>query len=182
MTAPQPGGSPGQVSPGTSTPVNAMLQSFDGPSPVTEVAFDMLKRGALVAPVAIMVCAAIWGTDGAASVTYGMAIVLINLWLSAAIIAWSARISFAMVQAGALFGFLIRMGLIAVAVLVVRNLSWVNLVALGLTLIIGHLGLLFWELRYISASLAFPGLKPGKKTSQSSASASVATSKETILS
>jgi|GEM_PF-84449 len=181
MTPPQPGGSPGQHSPGTATPVNAMLQSYDGPSPVTEVALDMLKRGALVAPVAIMICAAIWGTDGAASVSYGMAIVLVNLWLSAAIIAWSAKISFAMVQAGALFGFLIRMGLIAVAVLVVRNLSWVNLVALGLTLIIGHLGLLFWELRYISASLAFPGLKPSK-TSQSSASASAATSKETVLS
>ena len=25
---------------------------------------------------------------------------------------------------------------------------------------ITHLGLLFWEMRYISASLAFPGLKP----------------------
>ena len=35
------------------------------------------------------------------------------------------------------------------------------LVALGLTLIVTHLGLLLWELRYVSASLAFPGLKPG---------------------
>ena len=32
--------------------------------------------------------------------------------------------------------------------------------ALGLTIIVTHLGLLFWELRYVSASLAFPGLKP----------------------
>ena len=35
-----------------------------------------------------------------------------------------------------------------------------SLVPLGLTLIVTHLGLLFWELRYVSASLAYPGLKP----------------------
>ena len=27
-------------------------------------------------------------------------------------------------------------------------------------LIVTHLGLLFWELRYVSGSMAFPGLKP----------------------
>jgi hypothetical protein len=31
------------------------------------------------------------------------------------------------------------------------------------TLLVTHLGLLFWELRYVSASLAFPALKPGHK-------------------
>ncbi len=35
------------------------------------------------------------------------------------------------------------------------------LVPLGLTIIVSHLGLLFWEMRFVSASLAFPGLKPG---------------------
>jgi len=39
---------------------------------------------------------------------------------------------------------------------------------LGLTIIFAHLGLLFWELRYVSLSLAFPGLKP--KPSKSSPS------------
>jgi len=33
-----------------------------------------------------------------------------------------------------------------------------------LTLIVTHLGLLFWELRYVSGSLAYPGLKPTKKS------------------
>ena len=42
----------------------------------------------------------------------------------------------------------------------VRNAAWVDLLALGLTLVVTHLGLLFWETRYVSASLAFPGLKP----------------------
>jgi hypothetical protein len=34
---------------------------------------------------------------------------------------------------------------------------------LGLTIILAHLGLLFWELRYVSLSLAYPGLKPNLK-------------------
>ena len=35
-----------------------------------------------------------------------------------------------------------------------------NMTALGICVLVTHLGLLFWELRYVSASLAFPGLKP----------------------
>ena len=35
-------------------------------------------------------------------------------------------------------------------------ISW----PLGATLVVSHLGLLLWETRYVSASLAFPGLKP----------------------
>jgi putative NIF3 family GTP cyclohydrolase 1 type 2 len=50
-----------------------------------------------------------------------------------------------------------------VAVLVVRDAGWFAAVPLGLTLIVTHLGLLFWELKYVSASLAFPGLKPSNQ-------------------
>ena len=47
--------------------------------------------------------------------------------------------------------------------LAVRNQPWIDLVALGVTVLVTHLGLLFWELRYVSASLAYPALKPGHK-------------------
>ena len=33
------------------------------------------------------------------------------------------------------------------------------------SIIVTHLGLLLWETKYVSASLAFPGLKPSKKGS-----------------
>ena len=59
-----------------------------------------------------------------------------------------------------MFGFLIRLGLIFVAVLVVKDASWIDMLPLGLTLIVAHLGILFWEMRYISGTLAHPGLKP----------------------
>lgn len=152
---------------------NPMLSRFDGPSPVMEVGVDMIKRGAVLAPVFILIGTLIWGTDGAASVGLGLGLVLVNVWLSAWIIQTTARISFAALAAGAMFGFLIRLGIVTTVVLLVRNESWIDLVALGVTIIISHLGLLFWELRYISASLAYPGLKPGAALADTSTKESV---------
>jgi hypothetical protein len=39
-------------------------------------------------------------------------------------------------------------------------LSWVSKVPLGITIVLTHLGLLAWETRHVSISLAYPGLKP----------------------
>jgi hypothetical protein len=73
-------------------------------------------------------------------------------------------------MAATLFGYVLRLGLIALAVMLVRNETWVDLMALGLTLIVMHLGLLFWEMRYVSATLAFPGLRPTSPADVSSTS------------
>ena len=62
-----------------------------------------------------------------------------------------------------LFGYIFRLAVITVAVLSVKDQFWVKLVPLGLTLIVTHLGLLFWETRHVAVSLAFPGLKPEQK-------------------
>ena len=141
---------------------STLTTRLEGPAPAAEVALDMVKRGLWVAPILIGVGAAVWGIDGALSVAYAIGIVLANLWLSAALIAWSSRISLALVMGATLFGFLIRLGIIFVAVYAVKDAEWVNLVALGIALIVTHLGLLFWELRHVSASLAYPGLKPSR--------------------
>ena len=61
-----------------------------------------------------------------------------------------------------LFGYLLRLGILFCAVVLVRDAGWVELWPLGLTLIVTHLGLLAWEARSVSASLAFPALKPGR--------------------
>ena len=59
-----------------------------------------------------------------------------------------------------LFGYLIRLGLIFLAVLLVKDAAWISLPALGATIIVTHLGLLVWEMKYVALSLAHPGLKP----------------------
>lgn len=134
-----------------------------GPAPEPVVARDMAKRGVLLAPLAIVACAALWGGDGATSAAYATAIVLANFALAAWMLSSAAKISYGLLMGAALFGFLLRLGLVSAAVLLVKDAAWVEPMALGLTLVVAHLGLLFWELRYVSISLAHPGLKPNLK-------------------
>lgn len=133
---------------------------LEGPAPEVAVSTDMIKRGLLVAPVLIAVCGVIWGMDGAWSSAYGIAIVLANFALAAALIAGAARISLGLMMAATLFGYLIRLALIFLAVWLVKDAAWISFPALGSTIIITHLGLLFWEMKYVALSLAHPGLKP----------------------
>ncbi len=129
-------------------------------SPEVEIATDMVRRALPVAPLIILVCGLIWGVDGALSSAYGVAIVLVNFLLAAALLAWAARISPTMIMAATLGGFLLRMVLIVVAVSLVHHASWAVMVPLLFTILVTHVGLLIWETRYVSLSLAYPGLKP----------------------
>ena len=134
--------------------------TVEGPAPEGIIVRDMIKRAAMVAPGLIVVFGLIWGLNGAYSTAYGLAIVVCNFALAGALLSWSASISPGLMMGVALFGYLIRLALIFLAIWLVRDASWVALVPLGITIIVAHLGLLFWEMRYISASLAFPALKP----------------------
>jgi len=143
-----------------SSPANPMTTRFEGPAPEAEVTRHMLTRGVVAVPVLVAIAGFIWGADGALACAYGMALVFVNFALAAALISVTARISLALMMGGVLFGYLLRLGIIFVAVILVRDASWISLPALGFTIIVTHLGLLFWELRHVSATLAFPGLKP----------------------
>jgi hypothetical protein len=131
------------------------------PAVERDIAFDMVRRGLWVAPAIVLVAAVIWGADGAWSAALAVAVVLVNFAVSAMALSWAARVSATALMAVAMFGFAIRMGVVTLVVYLVKDEPWVDLVALGVTILVTHLGLLFWELRYVSASLAFPGLKPG---------------------
>lgn len=135
----------------------------DAPPVERELAFDMARRGLLAAPLIVAAAALVWGGDGAWSALVAVGVVLVNLVLAAVSLSWAARRSLTLLMATAFAGFAVRMGLVTVVILLVRHQPWVDLVALGVTVLVTHLGLLFWELRYVSASLAFPGLKPGHK-------------------
>ncbi len=139
------------------------LSALDAPPVERQVAGDMIRRGLPVAPVLVLVAALIWGLDGGFSAAYGLAIVLANFALAAAALSWAGRRSVALLMGVALFGYIFRLGLVAGAVLAVKDMAWVELVPLGLTIVITHLGLVFWETSRVSASLAFPGLKPDQR-------------------
>jgi hypothetical protein len=116
----------------------------------------------MAAPFIVAVCAVVAGLDGVFSSLYGIALVVVNFFLAAGLVALTAPISLGLMMGAVLFGYLIRLGLIFLAVILVRDASWISLGALGLTIIVTHLGLLVWEMRFVAASLAFPGLKPKK--------------------
>lgn len=138
----------------------------DAPAVERELAFDMLKRGVWFAPLVVIAATVIWGTAGASSAGVAIALVLVNLVLAAMALSWAARRSLNMLMVVALGGFAVRMGLVTVVLLLVKDQPWIDLVALGVTVLLTHLGLLFWELRYVSASLAFPALKPKEAVHQ----------------
>lgn len=134
--------------------------ALDGPAPETEIVRDMVKRAAYAAPVLIIVFGLIWGLDGAISTGYAIAIVIVNFIVAAALDSMGARISVGMLMGMSMFGFFIRMGIVFGAFFAAKDASWMTVIPFAFTLVITHLGLLFWEMRYVSANLAHPGLKP----------------------
>ncbi|MHB8466028.1 MAG: ATP synthase subunit I [Acidimicrobiales bacterium] len=140
--------------------VNLDVAVREAPAVEREVAFDMARRGMFAAPVLIAVTTAIWGVHGGISCAFAIVLAVGNLLLAAALLSWAARISFAAMAAVALGGYIVRLAMLTVVVLAVRHQTWVSWLPLALTLMVTHLGLLLWETKFISATLAFPGLKP----------------------
>ncbi len=145
---------------GGASVTSVLAMNDTSPAPEAAIVRDLVKRGLWVAPVLIGLGALVWGANGAWSTAYGLALVLGNFVLAAMLVSYTVRISYAVMMGSMMFGYLLRLAIISVAVYAVRQASWVELLPLGLTIIVAHLGLLFWELRYVSLSLAFPGLKP----------------------
>ena len=127
------------------------------------LAFDMVRRGLPLAPLVIAVAGMLRGFDGAVSAALAVAVVLVNLVLAAVALAWAANVSPTALMAAALGGFLLRMSLVTGVVFLVRDQPWIDLPALAVAILVTHLGLLAWEMRYVSASLAFPDLAPSSK-------------------
>lgn len=125
-----------------------------------ELVIDMLRRGLPFAPLLVIVWTLIWGSQGAWSALLAIAVVTVNFLLSAFALAWAARTGPTALMATAMGGFIFRMGLVTVVVMLVRHQPWIDLPALAIAILVTHLGLLFWETRYVGATLAFPGIKP----------------------
>ncbi len=140
-----------------------VLSVDDMPAVERQLALDMVRHGLIVTPVLLLVCGAIWGWVGVSSCAYGLVLVFANFLLAAGMLGWAARRGSSVLLATALGGFLVRMLLLVLAIAVVKDQTWIEMAPLGATILVTYLGLLFWETRYVSASLAFPGLKPRTK-------------------
>jgi hypothetical protein len=137
----------------------------------SKIALDMVKRSIPFIPIMLIISALVWGRNGAISAAVAIAVVLVNFLLAAAMLAWAARISVGAIMGAALFGYLLRLVLIAAVVLPLRSQSWFAVWPLGITLVVSHLGLLLWELRHVSISFSQPGVKPSKRDARRAARA-----------
>jgi hypothetical protein len=129
-------------------------------APERQIALDLLRRGLMAGPVLVAVCTVFWGVDGLTSSAFALGLVLVNFLAGAWLIDWAVKISPEMLMAAVLGGFVLRMGILTAAVLPVRNMDWFQIAPFAITLIVTHLGLLIWETKFVSATLAHPGLKP----------------------
>ncbi|HEX9546905.1 MAG TPA: ATP synthase subunit I [Acidimicrobiales bacterium] len=143
--------------------MSELVTRVDGPAVERQVATDIVRRALPVVPLLLIGAGIGWGWAGTLSAGYAVILILANFWASAAILAWAARTSLNLLMGVALFGYIARLGLITVAVLAISGQSWFSPIPLGATIILTHLGLLIWETRYVSASLAYPGLKPNPR-------------------
>ena len=132
-------------------------------APERAVALDMVRRSVFFAVPLLAAGAVGWRWSGVWSVGLALGLVLVNLMLGAAVIGWGARRGPAALMAGALGGYVVRLGIVAAVVLPVRHHDWFELLPFAVSLILTHLGLLIVETRHVSVSLAYPGLKPERQ-------------------
>jgi ATP synthase I subunit len=137
-----------------------MTAAVETPEVERQIVTDLARRALLVAPALVAISAVVWGGKGALSTLYALGLVLLNFAMSAAILSRAAKMSPGATMGAVLGGFLFRMALIAVAIGVVHDASWVSRAPLAITVVATHLGLLIWEAKYLSISFTYPALKP----------------------
>ena len=135
-------------------------------APELEIAGDMARKAVVVATVLVAASGAIWGIHGALSSLYAVVLVVLNFFAAAALIGWGAKRGGNALMAAVLGGYIARLGVLTVAIVLVKDASWVERAPLLVTLLVTHLALLLWETKSVSLSLAYPGLKPKENTAR----------------
>ena len=135
------------------------------PAVEREIGFDLARRAAIVSPAVLLAGFLVAGTEGLAGAAIALAVVACNFVAGALSLAWATRRGPGVLGAVALGGFVVRMAVVVVVLLLVQNSSAVNFAVFAVVLLASHLGLLAWETRSLSITLAAPGLRPALPTS-----------------
>lgn len=122
---------------------------------------SIVRRAAVAGPVALAVFGLWRGWEGLAAAALGVLIVVGYYLLSGAMLSRLARVSLGAYHAGALLGFVFRLGLVAAAMLAAAALFEVDRMALGLAVISTYVSLLVWE----AAAMGSAKKKNGRRRS-----------------
>ncbi len=129
------------------------------PAVERQIARDLARHALLASPVVVVVAGLIRGADGAWSAAIAMAIVLGNFLAAAALQSWGASISPGVAGGAVLGGYIIRIAVMFGSAFALREVGFIDIEALVITMAIAHLALLFWELHSVRLSFAEPGLR-----------------------
>ena len=124
------------------------------------IARHMARHALMIAP-AVVVAGLVRGVHGGISAAIGLALCAANFLISAQILSWAVRRSVGAIYGAVFGGFVLRLAFLTGIVLALKPVSFIDIPGLVLTLAIAHFALLVWETRYVSLTLAAPGLKPG---------------------
>ena len=127
----------------------------------SRIADHMARHALLISPAVVLACGIFRGIDGAISAAIGLVLVALNFLVSARLFGWAATRSRAQLQGAVLGGVVVRLLALTFIVLGLEQFSFIDLPVLVLTIAFTHIALLIWETRYVSLTLAAPGLKPG---------------------
>ncbi len=112
---------------------------------------DMAWRGLWVGPLIVAAFGLLRGGAGAVAAAVGVVVVVANFLLAGWLLSAAAAISLRLYHAAALFGFLIRLGLITATMFGVAALFEIDRPALGIGAVVAYLVLLVWEAAALTA-------------------------------
>jgi ATP synthase protein I len=125
-----------------------------------------VKHGLPVAPAIILVGGLARGWAGAASAALAVGIVLLNFVIAAGVMTRAAKHGPGAIGGAALGSYVVRLAVIVLALALLRHASWIDLPTFGFVMVGTYLGLLFWEAKYVSLTLAAPGLRPARPSGE----------------
>lgn len=115
------------------------------------IAGRIVRRVVWVGPLLILAFGALRGFDGAVAAAVGVAIVVGYYLLTGLVMSRSVRLSLNAYYIGALFGFVARLGLMALTMWFIARTFDVDRLALGVSVVVAYLSLLVWEAAAMTA-------------------------------
>ncbi|HEX2025667.1 MAG TPA: hypothetical protein VHH92_04670 [Actinomycetota bacterium] len=122
-------------------------------APEREMISRGLAAGAVGAPIAVAGGWLAGGGDGAWSAALAVVIVLANFTLHGLSLAWAGAVSIALLQVVAFGGFVVRMGAIVLALVLLDRTGFFSPAIFGVTAVAGTMALLAHEARLVARGL-----------------------------
>jgi hypothetical protein len=125
----------------------------DHPAPERAMVGRGVLGGALVAPLAFATGSLAGGVDDGWSALLGVVVVVANFTVHGLSLAWAASLSIVLLQAVALTGFVLRMGIIFGALVLLDRMAFFSPVVFGIAAVAATFGLLGYEARLVARGL-----------------------------